>query len=83
VLTTFVLDPDNSPSELLDGGNEYQLLLDELLFEILESLFYHKLVPIPGITSLIDLILILSWLKQDGSAILLSQVTQHCSIFQY
>lgn len=82
-LTTFVLDPTNSPPDLTCGGNEYQRLLDELLFEILESLFYLKLVPVSGVTSLTDLILMLLWLKQDGSAIVASHATHHCAIFQY
>ncbi len=82
-LTMFVLDPSSSPPDLICGGNKYQLLLDELLFEILESLFYLKLVPVSGITTLTDLILMLLWLKQDGSAIAPSNATHHCAIFQY
>jgi hypothetical protein len=82
-LTTYVLDPDSSPPERNCDGTEYQRLLDELLFEILESLFYYKLVPISGVTSLTDLILMLLWLKKDGSAVASSNATHHCAIFQY
>jgi hypothetical protein len=79
----FVLDPGNLAPTADQPCNEYDSGLDELLFEILESLFYLKLVPVDGITCPTDLILMLLWLKNDGSAIAPSGATHHCAVFQY
>ena len=80
---TFVLDPENPPPANNQHSAEYDRKLDELLFEILQSLFYRNLVPLNGITCLIDLILMLLWLKADGSAVLPSRATHDCAVFQY
>ena len=82
-LTTFVLSPDTLLPLDTTSDNQNCLRLDELLFDVLESLFYLKLAPIPGATCLIDVILMLLWLKADGSAVAASSATHHCAIFQY
>jgi hypothetical protein len=82
----FVLDPARCPPPTDDrpcASDAYNLHLDELLFEVLESLFYQKLVPLSGITCPTDLILMLLWLKNDGSAVVPSRATRDCAISQY
>lgn len=57
--------------------------VDELLFEILESIFYVKLIPVSGIACLTDLMLMLLWLRDDGSAVMPTTATHYCAIIQY
>jgi hypothetical protein len=57
--------------------------LDQLIYEVLKSLFYVKLVPVSGITCLTDLILMLLWLRDDGSAAVSTSATHYCAIIQY
>jgi hypothetical protein len=79
----FVLDPAHPPPTNSQHDDTYDRKLDELLFEILQSLFFRKLVPRSGITCLTDLILMLLWLKADGSAVLPSRATHDCAVLQY
>lgn len=79
----FILDPLNPPPAHGEPCREYDISLDELLFEMLESLFYQNLVPVDGITCPTDLFLTLLWLKDDGSAVAASQATHACAILQY
>lgn len=82
-LATFVLTPATSPPLDIRGDDEYRFRLDELLFDVLESLFYLKLVPFSGATCITDVVLMLLWLRNDGSAVKASSATHHCAIFQY
>ena len=79
----FVFDPAQPPPTKDQPCQEYNRRMDELIFEILESSFYQKLLPVAGITCTTDLVLMLAWLKADGSAVLASTATGDCAALQY
>jgi hypothetical protein len=80
----FVLgDAGIPPPNINELFHKYNSHFDELLLEILQSLFYQKVMPVDDITCPIDLILMLIWLKDSGFAVSPSQATHDCVIFQY
>jgi hypothetical protein len=79
----FVLNPACPPPMGDQLCTEYDRHLDELLFEVLEALFFQNLVPVHGPTCPLDLVLMLLWLKKDGSAIRASGATHDCAVVQY
>jgi hypothetical protein len=82
-LCVFVFDPNMPPPAGDDADCEYDGRLDQVLFEILESFFYQNLDPTRIVGCPTDFLMMLLWLKADGSGEKASAVTHDCSIVQY
>lgn len=80
-LSNFIYN--TNPFDHGEGDDEYDLLLDQHLHELLEALFYQELIYTKFISCPTDVILILLSLRADGSFVPASHVTRKCATQQY
>jgi hypothetical protein len=74
---------DTNPFDHGGQDEDFNLLLDEHLHELLEALFYQELVFANSIACPTDVTLILLSLRADGSFVPASQVSHKCAVQQY
>jgi hypothetical protein len=80
-LHSFVYLADHKASSF--NNNDFNKELDKLLLEVLESIYYHQPSHTRPLSCIIDIVIILLSMKNDGSFRKASGVTHLCAIFQY
>jgi hypothetical protein len=80
-LSNFIYN--TNPCDHEDHDEQYDLLLDEHLHELLEALFYQELMYTKFIACPTDVTLILLSLRADGSFVPASHIGHKCALQQY
>lgn len=78
-LTQYVLQTSTNPKLLPD----YDHQLDVLLFRTLEALFFRQISLTSVNGSPVDFLMMLMWLRADGSHQPPSRITHFCAVIQY